>query len=207
MEHKDIPDAQLHQIKGAASASSGQVPIATGAGTTAFGFLDWAQVANKPTTSGYQVALSSFSSVNQNPSAVNTPLTIVFGAAQTTTHVSMSAGGILTFNTPGDYLITTFFRFGRYTSAGNAVVLNRILKNGAQILNSSGTLLDANTQITPFSSSIPMQMAATDTLSFEVVRDSAGTNDGGLFVISPTAPGWNIVPSATVVVSKFVGSA
>ena len=43
MEHKDIPDAQLHQIKGAVSASSGQVPIATGSGTAVFGFLDWAQ--------------------------------------------------------------------------------------------------------------------------------------------------------------------
>ena len=39
----------------------------------------------------------------------------------------------------------------------------------------------------------------------EVARDSAGTNDGGLFVISPTIAGWNIVPSATVVVNKFVG--
>ena len=83
MEHKDIPDAQLHQIKGAASASSGQVPIATGSGTATFGFLDWSQVANKPTSSGYQAKLSAFSSVDQNPSAVDTPLQITFGPAQT----------------------------------------------------------------------------------------------------------------------------
>lgn len=205
MEHKDIPDAQLHQIKGAASASSGQVPIATGSGTAPFGFLDWSQIANKPTASGYESKLSSFSSVNQSPSAVNTPLQITFGSAQTTTDVSISAAGVITFNTSGNYLIDIFLRFGRATSTGNAILLNRILKNGAQILNSNGLILSAATQTIPFSAAIPLTMTAGDTLRMEVARDSAGTNDGGLFVISPTVPGWNIVPSATVVVNKFVG--
>ena len=205
MEHKDIPDAQLHQIKGAVSASSGQVPIATGSGTAAFGFLDWSQVANKPTSSGYQAKLSTFSSVNQNPSAVDTPLQITFGSAQTTADVSISAAGVITFNTSGNYLIDIFLRFGRSTSTGNATILNRILKNGAQILNSNGVILSAATQTIPFSAAIPLTMAAGDTMTMEVARDSAGTNDGGLFVVSPTVAGWNIVPSATVVVNKFVG--
>ena len=205
MEHKDIPDAQLHQIKGAVSASSGQVPIATGSGTAAFGFLDWSQVANKPTSSGYQSKLSSFSSVNQNPSAVDTPLQITFGSAQTTADVSISAAGVITFNTSGNYLIDIFLRFGRSTSAGNAILLNRILKNGAQILNSNGVILSAATQTIPFSAAIPLTMSAGDTMTMEVARDSAGTNDGGLFAVSPTIAGWNIVPSATVVVNKFVG--
>ena len=207
MEHKDIPDAQLHQIKGAASASSGQVPIATGSGTTVFGFLDWTQVANKPTSGGYQAKLSAFSSVNQNPSAVDTPLQVTFGSAQTTADVSISAAGVITFNTSGNYLIDIFLRFGRSTSSGNAILLNRILKNGAQILNSNGVILSAATQTIPFSAAIPLTMAAGDTITMEVARDSAGTNDGGLFVVSPTIAGWNIVPSATVVVNKFVGGA
>ena len=207
MEHKDIPDAQLHQIKGAVSASSGQVPIATGSGTAVFGFLDWTQVANKPTSSGYQAKLSAFSGVNQNPSAVNTPLQITFGSAQTTTDVSISAAGVITFNTSGNYLIDIFLRFGRSTSTGNAIIMNRILKNGAQILNSNGLILSAATQTIPFSAAIPLTMAAGDTITMEVARDSSGTNDGGSFVISPTIAGWNIVPSATVVVNKFVGGA
>jgi len=205
MEHKDIHDAQLHQIKGAASASSGQVPIATGSGTAAFGFLDWSQVANKPTASGYESKLSSFSSVNQNPSSVDTPLQITFGSAQSTADVSISSAGVITFNTSGNYLIDIFLRFGRSTSTGNAILLNRILKNGAQILNSNGLILSAATQTIPFSAAIPLTMAAGDTMTMEVARDSAGTNDGGLFAVSPTIAGWNIVPSATVVVNKFVG--
>lgn len=205
MEHKDIPDAQLHQIKGAVSASSGQVPIATGSGTAAFGFLNWSQVANKPTASGYESKLSSFSSVNQNPSAVDTPLQVTFGSAQSTTDVSISSAGVITFNTSGNYLIYILLRFGRSTSTGNAILLNRILKNGAQILNSNGLILSAATQTIPFSAAIPLTMSAGDTMTIEVARDSAGTNDGGLFVVSPTVAGWNIVPSATVVVNKFVG--
>ncbi len=205
MEHKDIPDAQLHQIKGAASASAGQVPIATGSGTTVFGFLDWTQVANKPVASGYQTVLSSFSSVNQTPSAVNTPLQVVFGAAQSTADVSITAGGLVTFNTSGAYLIDLFLRFGRTGASGTAIVLNRLLKNGAQILNSTGASLTAAAQTIPFSAAIPMTMASGDTLKLEIARDSAGANDGGLYVISPTIGGWNIVPSATIVVSKFIG--
>lgn len=205
MEHKDIPDAQLHQIKGAASASAGQVPIATGAGTTAFGFLDWTQIANKPVSSGYQTVLSSFSSVNQTPSAVNTPLQVVFGTAQSVTDVSITAGGTLTFNTSGNYLIDIFLRFGRTGASGTAIILNRLLKNNAQILNSTGASLTAAAQTITFSAAIPMAMSVGDTLKLEIARDSAGANDGGLYVISPTIGGWNIVPSATIVVSKFVG--
>lgn len=205
MEHKDIPDAQLHEIKGAASASAGQVPIATGGGGATFGFVDWSQVANKPTASGYQTVLSSFSSVNQAPVAVNTALQVVFGAAQSTADVSITAGGLVTFNKSGSYLIDIFLRFGRTGASGTAIVLNRILKNGAQILNSTGASLSAAAQTIPFSAAIPMLMAAGDTLSMEIARDGAGANDGGLYVISPTIGGWNIVPSATVVVSKFIG--
>lgn len=38
-EHRVITDAQLHEIKGAASASAGTVPIANGSGGAPFGVL------------------------------------------------------------------------------------------------------------------------------------------------------------------------
>lgn len=207
MEHKDIPDAQLHQIKGAVSASSGQVPIATGAGTATFGFLDWSQVANKPVNYGYQKVLSSSSSVNQTPAAVNTPLQVVFGAAQATADVSITAGGLVTFNTTGNYLVDIFLRFGRAGTTGTAIILNRMLKNGAQTLNSTGASLSASAQTVPFSATIPMTMTYGDTLKLEIVRDGAGSNEGGLYVIPATISGWNIAPSATIIVSKFIGGA
>lgn len=39
IEHRLIPDEDLHEIKGAVSASSGQVPVANGAGSTSFRVL------------------------------------------------------------------------------------------------------------------------------------------------------------------------
>ena len=38
--HKNLPDAQLHECKGAAGASSGKVPIATGAGAATFRYIN-----------------------------------------------------------------------------------------------------------------------------------------------------------------------
>jgi len=64
VQHRDIPDAQLHQVKGAASASSGQLLVATGTGTaefqdpafttTAMGFWDY----NDTATAGTPIALT-----------------------------------------------------------------------------------------------------------------------------------------------------
>lgn len=36
INHKDIPDAELHEPKGAAGATAGQVPVADGSGNTSF---------------------------------------------------------------------------------------------------------------------------------------------------------------------------
>lgn len=38
--HKNLPDSQLHESKGASGASSGKVAIATGAGTATFRYLN-----------------------------------------------------------------------------------------------------------------------------------------------------------------------
>ena len=59
VQHRDIPEAQLHEVKGAASASSGQILIANGTGsatfedpaftTTAMGFWDYNDTATAST--------------------------------------------------------------------------------------------------------------------------------------------------------------
>lgn len=59
VQHRDIPDAQLHEAKGAASASAGQLLTATGSGTatfqtpgfttTAMGFWDYNDTATVST--------------------------------------------------------------------------------------------------------------------------------------------------------------
>lgn len=64
VQHRDIPDAQLHEVKGAASASLGQLLVATGTGAAVFqdptftsaamGFWDY----NDTATTGTPIALT-----------------------------------------------------------------------------------------------------------------------------------------------------
>lgn len=207
MEHSVIPDAQRHEAKGASTASSGQVCKSRGDGTTQFAFVSYSEVTNKPTFTGYSRVLGSSSAVaTQAPSAVNTPIQIEFGAAINTADVSLSNTGLLTFNTAGQYQVTVFYRFGRTAAAGSSILFTRALINGAQTLNSNSTMMDNANTIVPFAVTLNIVATAGMTMAHQLYRDSAGVNNGGLIAQNPSLAGWNISPTATIVVDKFVGS-
>lgn len=46
--HAQLTGSELHETKGADTATSGQVPIASGAGTAPFGTLSYTQLSNTP---------------------------------------------------------------------------------------------------------------------------------------------------------------
>lgn len=48
VQHSSLTGSDLHETKGADTAASGQVPIASGTGTAPFGQLQWTQVGGKP---------------------------------------------------------------------------------------------------------------------------------------------------------------
>lgn len=74
VQHRDIPDAQLHQVKGAASASSGQILVATGTGTATFqdpafttaamGFWDYNDTATASTPIAITLANTEYQLTN-----------------------------------------------------------------------------------------------------------------------------------------------
>lgn len=206
MEHVNIPDSQRHEVKGASTAALNTVLHSDGDGTTTFKFVDYSNIANVPVIDGYDFVLSSFSGANQQPASVDTPLQVTFGSAQTTTDVNLASNGTVTFNTAGNYIVTFFLRFGRTGGAGTSVILNRILLNGLQGLNTNTCSFD-NTSITiPFSATLGFNVTPGTTLAMEIMRDSSGNNSGGLLATTPILSGWNISPSATIIVSKFSGS-
>lgn len=206
VEHVSISDADRHEPKHASTAVSGQVLKSIGSGSTAFNFISWSEVQSKPTSVGYTTVLTAQSlAASQQPSAVSTPLKVEFGAAQTTADVSLSSVGNLTFNTSGQYLITLFFRFGRSTAAGDAYIFNRLLINGAQILNSNGFRLGSQDITVPFSANVGLTVTAGQVFTTEILRDAAGINNGGLIQLTPTLAGWSPAPTATMIVSKFTG--
>lgn len=86
MEHKDIPDAQLHEVKGAVSATAGQILTATGSGTSAFVTPTFSTVAmgwydyNDTATTGTPIALTlanTFYDLTNNGAGTNTK--IIYG--------------------------------------------------------------------------------------------------------------------------------
>lgn len=205
VEHVNIADADRHEPKGASTAATNQVVHANGNGTTTWKFVDYNSLVNKPQVEGFQQVLVGFSPSAQNPAAVDTPLQVSFGGAQATAHVTLDASGTLTFLTAGKYTITLFLRFGRTTAGGQAVLLNRFLVNDVQGLNSNGLILPDNSITVPFSTTLHLDTQAGTTFKMQIMRDSTGVNNGGLLPITPTVPAWNIVPSATIIVNRFVG--
>lgn len=208
VEHVNILDADRHEPKGASTAALNQVLHSDGDGTTTFKFVDYGNVVNTPVPKGYTLVLTGASgAANQQPGVVDTPLQIEYGPLQTTTDATLSAAGLLTFNTAGQYAVTLFTRFGRTAGAGTAIVFNRILRNGVQTLNSNSVSMADVAAVIPFSATVLMDVLAGDTFSQEIYRDSAGVNNGGLFQTSPSLGGWLVAPTATIVVSKYRGEA
>lgn len=204
IQHKDIADADRHEVKGASTATIATIPISNGDGTTTFRKVNFADMGTKPVANGYlQVLAGSSTATSQQPAGTNTALQVEFGAAQSLTDVSLSAAGVLTINTAGWYLLDVLCRFSRTTSTGTAIMFHRVKRNGAQILNSNSITLTDTAQVIPFSTTLAIQGIPGDTYTFEIMRDSAGINNGGLSQTIPSAGGWNVSPSATVLVSKL----
>lgn len=205
VEHVNIADGQRHEPKGASTALLNQVAHATGTGSTVWKFIDYSTIVNPPTPFSPLSVLSAYSSASQSPTAVDTPLQVNFGSPQTTTHVSLAANGTLTFNTAGTYTVTLFLRFGRTTGAGNAILVSRFLINDVQGLNSNAISMPDSNSIVPFSTTLMFTVTAGTTFKLQILRDSSGINNGGLFALTPVLSGWNVAPSATLVVSKLTG--
>lgn len=207
VEHVLIADADRHEPKHASTALDRQALLSNGDGTTEFSFIDYDDITNIPAVAGYrQVLYGSSNAASQAPAAVNTPLQVEFGAAQSLTDVSLSGAGLLTFNTAGDYLITIFLRLGRTTGAGSAILFNRLMFNGVQTLNSNSVKLNDADIVVPFSTALTVNVPAGTTFAVQIMRDSAGINNGGLYQLSPSLAGWNVSPSASIVVAKYLGN-
>ena len=149
--------------------------------------------------------LSTHYDVNQEPSGLDSPLDIVFGPGGTGTTadpVMMAANGTLTFNQAGFYFIEVFLNIERQGSSGNVTVTAfRALVNGTQFTETKAVDLAQTGVMVPYETTIPYQATAGDTMNWEVMRDSSGTDEGGLYTHTILG-GWSNVPSAEMRVYK-----
>lgn len=149
--------------------------------------------------------LAAQSTVNQVPSALNTPLQVTFGPAQGTgsSPVQLLSNGSIVFNVGGLYLFNGYANFERQGSSGGVTVtVFRALLNGNQITPTKGVELNTTGVMIPYELTVPFPANAGDVLTWQIMRDSSGVNSGGLYTRTLLG-GWSNIPSADVAIWKI----
>lgn len=149
--------------------------------------------------------LRAASTATQAPSAVDTPLQVSFGAAQGSASdpVMINAAGTVTFNTAGNYAIRIKLQNGRTGATGTSILLSRILLNGAQVGSSAAVKMTQTDATTPSESRVVVNPTTGQTFQVQIMRDSAGSNFGGVYPQTATVTAWGVAPSALLVISRL----
>lgn len=149
--------------------------------------------------------LRAASTTTQAPSAVDTPLQLSFGAAQGSASdpVMINAAGLVTFNTAGNYAVRIKLQCGRTGATGTSILLSRILLNGAQVGSAAAVRMTQTDATTPSESRVVVNPAAGQTFQVQIMRDSAGSNFGGVYPQTATVAAWGVAPSALLVISRL----
>lgn len=149
--------------------------------------------------------LRASSTVAQAPTATDTALQLSFGAAQgaASNPVMINAAGLVTFNTAGNYAVRIKLQAGRTGASGTSILLSRILVNGSQYGSPAATKLVSADVTIPIESRVVINATAGQTMAVQIMRDSAGTNFGGVYPQTATVSAWGVAPSALLVVSRL----
>lgn len=145
------------------------------------------------------------STVIQAPTALDMALQVTFGAAQKSASdpVMLNAAGLITFNTAGVYAVRVKLQNGRTSSTGTSILLSRLLKNGAAYGSPAAVKITSSDELIPTDSRVIVDAAAGDTFAVQIMRDSSGTNFGGLYPQAAVVTAWGTAPSALLVVSRM----
>lgn len=149
--------------------------------------------------------LRAASIATQAPTAVDTALQVSFGAAQGSASdpVMINAAGTVTFNTAGNYAIRIKLQNGRTGATGTSILLSRILLNGAQVGSTAAVKMTQTDATTPSESRVVLNPTAGQTFQVQIMRDSAGSNFGGVYPQTATVASWGVAPSALLVISRL----
>lgn len=143
--------------------------------------------------------------IAQAPSAVDTALQLAFGAAQNSAAnpVMINAAGLVTFNVAGNYAVRIKLQCGRTGATGTSILLSRILLGGVQYGSAACVKLTQTDATTPTDSRVVINATAGQTLAIQIMRDSAGSNFGGVYPQAAVVTAWGTAPSALLVISRL----
>lgn len=139
---------------------------------------------------------------SQVPVALGTPLQVEFGAAQSSSHLSLAANGALTALITENYPIRVKLQTGRTGASGVSIIMARTLVNGVQVGVSQVSKLSSADVTNAFDSRVLVPLTAGDVFTVEIIQDSAGAAFGGLYAQS-SSHGWVLAPTALLVVSDI----
>lgn len=120
VSHKDLTGTDLHEMKGASTATSGQVPIANGAGGTPFGLLTHTSLQTTGNPFGAQllhvreeqsigtISQSATTNFTWNTQVLNTVKTNeISGASLASNVITLPAGTYFVHGKPSPYYFST----------------------------------------------------------------------------------------------------
>lgn len=199
IQHVNIADADRHEAKGASTATAGQVLRANGVGGTSF--------VNPNTLANINVSSSieGVSNVTQGPVATDVAYQVTWGAGTSNSDVNIAANGVVTILTAGLYMITVQLNVGRTTNTGTATSFVRMLVNDVESGFVQGSKIETAADVKTTRIFAIRSHAANDTIKVQFVRDSSGSNDGGLIVLDPVIATWSNSPSAAIRIQKIAG--
>lgn len=158
----------------------------------------------------YTEVLRAFSPNDQNPVAVDTPLTIEYGPAQGTPSdpMSIDADGVISINKSGLYNVRFSVQYGRDTPTGTAWLYFRIIvaPDGVNFIQTGRTILvklGSENEDLSFQSTAVVQLMAGWKAKTEIMRGSEGANNGGLRANTPAEGTWNASYSAEVIIQDI----
>jgi hypothetical protein len=143
---------------------------------------------------------SSSTASTQSPTSLDTPIQVEFGEAISTGMIDLASDGTLTIKVTAYYQFVVNLTFGRDATNGIAYLFGRYLVNDVQppTSNSVAAVLPNNTIRIPKLIVIIGKLQEGDEITFEIARDSAGVNNGGLFQEQLTTLDWLPAPTASI---------
>lgn len=170
---------------------------------TAFGSLETraTNLENQKADKIIEVLRASSSQTPQEPSATGEAIQINFGAVQNKTQVLLDSDGSFTIKEAGTYSFQIRFQVGRTGSVGTSLIYIRPLINGLETFPPSAFKLSSDDTLIPYTCIFEFALNVDDVVSFQLIRDSAGHNSGGLYCF-PSSHGWASATPASVILFK-----
>ena len=193
IEHRDIPDGERHEPKGASNAPANYIIVSDGLGGTT-----WQPRPSETIALTQHLLAQDYS--NQPIAADDTPQRVTFGASQGTsnTPVQLNSNGLITFNKTATYFVTMTLNFGLVLSGTGAMFAFVEHTGGDKYDNGVQGVHPSLGDVIPLTTSFWAYMEAGGTMEVLIARDSFGSNTGGLQTFHTTTGALPDVPSAFI---------